>query len=50
MTTWASPPAVAVRNTVARLTGRLAPGAALRGLAASYGWQPPAAAHPGDAG
>ena len=50
MTTWASPPAVAFRNTVARLTGTLAPGAALRGLAAIYGWQPPAAAGPGDAG
>ena len=50
MTTWASPPAVAFRNTVARLTGRLAPGAALRGLAAIYGWQPPPAARPGDAG
>ena len=50
ITTWASPPAVAFRNTVARLTGRLAPGAALRGLAAIYGWQPPAAARPGDAG
>ena len=50
MTTWASPPAVAFRNTVARLTGRLAPGTALRGLAAIYGWQPPAAARPGDAG
>lgn len=50
MTTWASPPAVAFRNTVARLTGRLAPGAALRGLAVIYGWQPPAAARPGDAG
>ena len=50
MTTWASPPAVAFRNTVARLTGRLAPGAALRGLAAIYGWQPPGAARPGDAG
>ena len=50
MTTWASPPAVAFRNTLARLTGRLAPGAALRGLAAIYGWQPPAADRPGDAG
>ena len=50
MTTWASPPAVAFRNTVARLTGRLAPGAALRGLAAIYGWQPPAAARPGERG
>ena len=50
MTTWASPPAVTFRNTVARLTSRLAPEAALRGLAAIYGWQPPAAARPGDAG
>ena len=50
MTTWASPPAVAFRNTVAWLTGRLAPGAALRGLAAIYGWQPPAAGRLGDAG
>ncbi len=48
MTTWASPPAVAFRNTMAWLTGRLAPGAALRGLAAIYGWQPPAAGRPGD--
>ncbi len=46
MTTWASPPAVAFRNTVARLAGRIAPGAALRGLAAIYGWQPPAAGDP----
>ncbi|MFY9927975.1 MAG: hypothetical protein WAK82_08240 [Streptosporangiaceae bacterium] len=50
MTTWASPPAVAFRNTVAWLAGRIAPGAALRGLAAIYGWQPPAAARPGDGG
>ena len=50
MTTWASPPAVAFRNTVIRLTGKLAPGAALRSLTPIYGWQPPPAAHPGDAG
>jgi 2-polyprenyl-6-methoxyphenol hydroxylase-like FAD-dependent oxidoreductase len=50
MTTWASPPAVAFRNTVARLTGKLARGAALRSLTPIYGWQPPAAARPGDAG
>jgi 2-polyprenyl-6-methoxyphenol hydroxylase-like FAD-dependent oxidoreductase len=50
MTTWASPPAVAFRNTLARLTGKLAPGAALRSLAPIYGWQPPAAARPDDAG
>jgi len=49
MTTWTSPPAVAFRDTVAWLTGKLAPGAALRGLAPIYGWQPPAAARSGDA-
>jgi 2-polyprenyl-6-methoxyphenol hydroxylase-like FAD-dependent oxidoreductase len=43
MTTWASPPAVTLRNTAARLTGKLAPGAALRGLTPIYRWQPPAA-------
>ena len=47
MTTWAWPPAVAFRNTAMRLTGKLAPGAALRGLAPIYGWQPPAAGSPG---
>ena len=49
MTTWASPPAVAFRNTMAQLTGKIAPGAALRSLAPIYGRQPPAAARPGDA-
>jgi 2-polyprenyl-6-methoxyphenol hydroxylase-like FAD-dependent oxidoreductase len=49
MTTWAWPPAVAFRNTAMRLTGQLAPGAALRSLAPIYGWQPPAAARPGSA-
>ena len=49
MTTWAWPPAVAFRNTAMRLTGKLAPGAALRGLAPIYGWQPPAAARPSSA-
>ena len=47
MTTWTSPPAIAFRNTVIRLTGKLAPGAALRGLVPIYDWQPPAAARPG---
>jgi 2-polyprenyl-6-methoxyphenol hydroxylase-like FAD-dependent oxidoreductase len=42
MTTWTSPPAVAFRNAAARLTGKLAPGAALRGLAPLYDWRPPA--------
>ena len=49
MSTWARPPAVAFRNTVMRLTGTLAPGAALRTLAPIYSWQPPAAEHPGSA-
>jgi 2-polyprenyl-6-methoxyphenol hydroxylase-like FAD-dependent oxidoreductase len=43
MTTWTSPPAIAFRNTMTRLTGKLAQGAALRGLAPIYDWQPPAA-------
>jgi 2-polyprenyl-6-methoxyphenol hydroxylase-like FAD-dependent oxidoreductase len=43
MTTWSSPAAVTFRDTVAWLTGRLAPGAALRGLVPVYDWQPPAA-------
>jgi 2-polyprenyl-6-methoxyphenol hydroxylase-like FAD-dependent oxidoreductase len=49
MTTWASPPAVAFRNTVTRLTGKLAPRAALRSLAPIYGWQPPEAVRPAEA-
>jgi 2-polyprenyl-6-methoxyphenol hydroxylase-like FAD-dependent oxidoreductase len=49
MTTWASPPTVAFRNALIRLTGKLAPGAALRGLASIYDWQPPEATHPSDA-
>jgi 2-polyprenyl-6-methoxyphenol hydroxylase-like FAD-dependent oxidoreductase len=47
MTTWASPAAVAFRNTVVRLTAKLAPGAALRSLAPIYGGQPPTAGRPG---
>jgi 2-polyprenyl-6-methoxyphenol hydroxylase-like FAD-dependent oxidoreductase len=47
--TWASPPAVAVRNTLARVAGKVAPGAAIRGLSRIYGWQPPPADHPGNA-
>ena len=43
MTTWASPAAVAFRNTMVWLTGELAPGAALRSLTPIYGWQPPPA-------
>ena len=50
MATWASPPAVGMRNMLTGLTGKLAPGAALRGLAPVYGWQPPEEAGPGSAG
>jgi hypothetical protein len=50
VTAWASPPAVAFRNTVAQLTGKLAPGAALRSPAPIYGWQPLATARPGEPG
>ena len=46
MTTWTSPPAVAFRNAVAWLGGKVAPQAALRGLIPIYDWQPPAAARP----
>jgi 2-polyprenyl-6-methoxyphenol hydroxylase-like FAD-dependent oxidoreductase len=44
MTTWASPPAVAFRNTAIWLAGRLPPSAAIRSLVPVYGWQPPPAA------
>jgi 2-polyprenyl-6-methoxyphenol hydroxylase-like FAD-dependent oxidoreductase len=44
MTTWASPPAVAARDTLSWLAGRLARGAALRSLAPVYSWQPPSPA------
>jgi 2-polyprenyl-6-methoxyphenol hydroxylase-like FAD-dependent oxidoreductase len=46
MATLASPPAVALRNTMAWLTGKLARGAALRSLTPVYDWQPPAPAPP----
>jgi 2-polyprenyl-6-methoxyphenol hydroxylase-like FAD-dependent oxidoreductase len=46
MATWASPPAVGMRNTLVWLTGKLAPGAALRSLAPIYSWQPPAETRP----
>jgi 2-polyprenyl-6-methoxyphenol hydroxylase-like FAD-dependent oxidoreductase len=47
--TWTSPAAVAFRDTAARVVGKLAPGAALRGLASVYGWQPPPAESSGEA-
>jgi 2-polyprenyl-6-methoxyphenol hydroxylase-like FAD-dependent oxidoreductase len=42
MATRASLPAVAGRNMMVSLAGKLAPGAALRTLAPVYGWEPPA--------
>jgi len=44
MTAWSSPAAVAARDTVTWLAGRLAARAELRAVAPVYGWQPPAAA------
>jgi 2-polyprenyl-6-methoxyphenol hydroxylase-like FAD-dependent oxidoreductase len=43
MTTWTALPAVAARNTAARLLGKLAPGALLSGLGPVYDWRPPPA-------
>ena len=40
MTTWTARPAVAARNTVLRVAGKVAPGALLGGLGPIYGWQP----------
>jgi 2-polyprenyl-6-methoxyphenol hydroxylase-like FAD-dependent oxidoreductase len=42
MATWTSPVAVALRDTVTRMVGKLAPNAALRGLDSVYGWRPDA--------
>ena len=42
MTTWTARPAVAARNTVVRVAGKIAPGALLGGLGPIYGWRPPA--------
>jgi 2-polyprenyl-6-methoxyphenol hydroxylase-like FAD-dependent oxidoreductase len=47
MTTWTSPMAVALRDGLATVMGRLNPGAALRGLDKIYDWQPPALRFPG---
>jgi 2-polyprenyl-6-methoxyphenol hydroxylase-like FAD-dependent oxidoreductase len=46
MATRTSPPAVAMRNVLTAVAGRLAPAAALRSLAPVYGWQPPASSGP----
>jgi 2-polyprenyl-6-methoxyphenol hydroxylase-like FAD-dependent oxidoreductase len=40
MTTWTSPPAIAFRDTLTWLLGKLAPTAPLRSLARIYDWQP----------
>jgi 2-polyprenyl-6-methoxyphenol hydroxylase-like FAD-dependent oxidoreductase len=49
MSTWSSPAAVAFRDTLTWLAGRLAARAELRALATVYDWQPPAAADAGGA-
>ena len=41
MTTWKSPVAVAFRDGLTVVMGKLSPGAALRGLDKIYDWQPP---------
>jgi 2-polyprenyl-6-methoxyphenol hydroxylase-like FAD-dependent oxidoreductase len=41
MATWTSPPAVALRDGLALALGKVAPAAALRGLATIYDWHPP---------
>jgi 2-polyprenyl-6-methoxyphenol hydroxylase-like FAD-dependent oxidoreductase len=46
MTTWTSPVAVALRDGLAAVMGRLNPGAALRGLDEIYDWRPPALRFP----
>ena len=42
MSTWKAPAAVAFRDELAAVMGRIAPAAALRGLAPIYDWRPPA--------
>jgi 2-polyprenyl-6-methoxyphenol hydroxylase-like FAD-dependent oxidoreductase len=42
MTTWTSPLAVALRDSLAAVLGKVAPGAALRGVAPVLDWRPPA--------
>lgn len=49
LTTWSSPPAVALRDLLIAVSGRLAPQLALRGLDGIADWRPPyAATHGGD--
>jgi 2-polyprenyl-6-methoxyphenol hydroxylase-like FAD-dependent oxidoreductase len=49
MSTWSAPAAVAFRDTVTWLAGRLAASVELRMAAPVYDWQPPAAARTGGA-
>jgi 2-polyprenyl-6-methoxyphenol hydroxylase-like FAD-dependent oxidoreductase len=42
MSTWKAPAAVAFRDHLAAVMGKVAPAAALRGLAPIYDWRPPA--------
>ena len=42
--TWSSPLAVALRDNLARVAGKLPPGVTTRSLVPIYGWQPPGAA------
>jgi 2-polyprenyl-6-methoxyphenol hydroxylase-like FAD-dependent oxidoreductase len=42
MSTWKAPVAVAFRDELAAVMGKIAPAAALRGLAPIYDWRPPA--------
>jgi 2-polyprenyl-6-methoxyphenol hydroxylase-like FAD-dependent oxidoreductase len=42
MSTWKAPAAVAFRDQLAAVMGKVAPAAALRGLAPIYDWRPPA--------
>ena len=41
MTTWTARPAVAARNMIVRVVGKVAPGALLGGLGPIYDWRPP---------
>jgi 2-polyprenyl-6-methoxyphenol hydroxylase-like FAD-dependent oxidoreductase len=42
MTTWTARPAVAARDVIVRVVGKVAPGALLGGLGPIYDWRPPA--------
>ncbi|HSZ40210.1 MAG TPA: FAD-dependent monooxygenase [Trebonia sp.] len=42
MTTWTSPTAVALRDTLVATIGKIAPGAAMVGVNSVFGWEPPA--------